>query len=106
MSGGDQTNFTHTVGVITKHLQNLKNFQSPPPFPVKNDTSLIAEMLMLELWSLMKTAIYVTFNCSLIHFTVWSLIQKEKLYEVSCLTWLCFAKDGLRSEMVLYMSVI
>ena len=39
-SGGDQKNFTHTVGGITKNLQNLKNFQSPPPLLVKNDTSL------------------------------------------------------------------
>ena len=35
---GGQKNFTHTVGGITKNLQNLKNFQSP--LPVKNDTSL------------------------------------------------------------------
>ena len=36
-----QKNFTHTVGEITKNLQNLKNFQKPPPLLVKNDTSLI-----------------------------------------------------------------
>ena len=35
---GDQKNFTHTVGGITKNLQNLKNFQTPP-LPVTNDTS-------------------------------------------------------------------
>ena len=27
---GDQKNFTHTVGGITKNLQNLKNFHRPP----------------------------------------------------------------------------
>ena len=36
---GGQKNFTHTVGGITKNLQNLKTFQSPPLL-VKNDTSL------------------------------------------------------------------
>ena len=28
---GRSENFTHTVGGITKNLQNLKNFQRPPP---------------------------------------------------------------------------
>ena len=28
---GDHKNFTHTAGRITKTLQNLKNFQRPPP---------------------------------------------------------------------------
>ena len=37
---GDQKNFTHTVGGITKNSQNLKNFQRP--LPIKNDTSLKA----------------------------------------------------------------
>ena len=36
---GDQRNFTHTVRGNTKNLQNLKNFQRPPP-DKKNDTSL------------------------------------------------------------------
>ena len=27
---GDQKNFTHTIGEITKNLQNFKNFQRPP----------------------------------------------------------------------------
>ena len=35
-----QKNFTHTVGGITKNLQNFKNFQKPPLL-VKNDTSLM-----------------------------------------------------------------
>ena len=29
-TSGDQKNFTHTVGGITKNSQNLENFQRPP----------------------------------------------------------------------------
>ena len=42
---GDQKNFTHTVGGITKNLQNLKI--SKAPLPVKNDTSLMTSQIFL-----------------------------------------------------------
>ena len=40
--GGSEKFYSYSRG-ITKNLQNLKNFQSPPVL-VKNDTSLIANL--------------------------------------------------------------
>ena len=47
--GGSDKFYSYSRG-ITKNLQNLKNFQSPP-LPVKNDTSLkaISEKLTFKL---------------------------------------------------------
>ena len=56
---GDQKNFTHTVGGITKNSQNLKNFQRPP-LPIKNDTSLTLAMGQRACRASIQTAVFLS----------------------------------------------